>query len=181
MTSQESQRGGGNTKTPPRKKYKHNRSRSWVYTLNNYTEDEIKAVNKLVSESQRYCFGFEKGLNGTPHIQGYVQFKNQRRFTALQKALPRAHWERAKGTPDENHKYCSKEGDYRANFTPKLTREDLKNLVVGEYANVLWKPWQQAVIDMVDSCTSTRTIHWIYEPSGNVGKTYLARFHVLRS
>ena len=120
------------------------------------------------------------GEKKTRHIQGYVRFKNQKDLSALKKLQPRAHFEGAKGSDDENHKYCSKEGDFRSNYTPKLTREDLLAMVAKSYESVIWKPWQRSVLDLLDSCTNPRTIHWIYESTGNVGKTFLAKFLCLR-
>ena len=43
-------------------------------------------------------YGRETGANGTKHFQGYVQFKNRHRFEALKKLVPKAHWEKAKGS-----------------------------------------------------------------------------------
>lgn len=178
--SQESQRGGGNTKTPPRK---ISRSRTWCFTINNYDNSVIVSLDSLVSGSQRFIYGFEEGKSGTPHIQGYVQFKNQKRFTVLKKAIPTAHWEKAKGTPTDNFKYCSKDGNYKTNFAPKITRDDMKQMVAKTYENVIWHPWQRSVLDLVDAGPthrSDRIIYWVYEPTGNVGKSFLAKYLALR-
>lgn len=37
-------------------------------------------------------------------------------------------------------------------------------------------PWQLEVLDLIDSPPDTRTIHWFYDPVGNTGKTWLARY-----
>lgn len=141
----------------------------------------------MISGAKLFIYGFEKGENGTPHIQGYVRFKNQKGFKALKKLLPTAHFEKAKGSDRDNFKYCSKEGDFKANFSPKLTRDDMKQMVLDSYKDVIWHPWQQSVIDLVDAAAratddrSNRTIYWIYENTGNVGKSYLAKFLALRA
>lgn len=174
--SQESQpvsRGGGNTSTPPR-------GRSWCFTVNNYTQLHIDSVVSLVSGSELWIYAFETGQNGTPHIQGYVKFKHQVRFTTLKRKIPDAHWEKAKGSPDQNYNYCAKDGDFYTNMQAKVTRQDLLDKVRQEYTDVKWQPWQQDVIDLIDADQSKRTIFWIFEPTGNVGKTYLAKFLCLR-
>jgi len=52
-------------------------------------------------------YGKEKGASGTPHLQGYVTFKQQKRLSALKKLLPTAHWEPAKGTSQHNYDYIA--------------------------------------------------------------------------
>lgn len=38
-----------------------------------------------------------------------------------------------------------------------------------------WHPWQQEIIDLTaEPCNGDRTIHWYWEPNGNVGKSRLA-------
>ena len=59
-----------------------------------------------------FIAGKEVGEEGTPHIQGYVQFKAQTAFSTIKGFISRAHIEIARGTPEENIAYCSKDGDY---------------------------------------------------------------------
>ena len=47
------------------------------------------------------------------HIQGYIYFDNPRSFNSVRLALGRSHVEAAKGTPEENRKYCAKGGDFK--------------------------------------------------------------------
>lgn len=53
--------------------------------------------------------GYEQGEKGTWHIQGYVQMKNRTKLGAMKKLFPRAHLEVAKGLPQQNIDYCSKD------------------------------------------------------------------------
>lgn len=57
-------------------------------------------------------FAQEVGEKGTPHIQGFVHFKNAKTLTATKKFLgsERVHLEISKGTDYENRQYCIKEG-----------------------------------------------------------------------
>lgn len=85
------------------------RSRTWCYTLNNWTEEELTPLR----EKGRYnIVGKEVGENGTPHLQGYIYFSTDTSLKQLKKISPRAHWERAIGTPADNKTYCSKGGDF---------------------------------------------------------------------
>ena len=55
-------------------------------------------------------FGKETApTTGTPHLQGYVYLPNQRTKKSLIKEVPRASWQKARGTGHANFEYCSKE------------------------------------------------------------------------
>ncbi|QCX35080.1 replication-associated protein [Blackfly multicomponent virus 2] len=90
------------------------KKRDFCWTINNPTPLDDDNVLALKSHaSVRYLIvGQEKGEEGTPHLQGYVYFKNQVQFSFLKKLLPRAHIEACRGTPDHNIAYCSKEGSF---------------------------------------------------------------------
>lgn len=83
-------------------------SRSWCFTLNNYTEKDIQFLKDL--EKTYMCVGKEVGESGTPHLQGYITFNRTYRLPQLKKLMPRAHLEVAKSKDAMN--YCMKEGDY---------------------------------------------------------------------
>lgn len=50
------------------------------------------------------------------------------------------------------------------------------SLSLQEYENVVWRPWQQDVIRLAEAIPDPRKIHWIWEETGNVGKSYLAKY-----
>lgn len=83
--------------------------RHWCFTINNPgDEDEFDLDN--IEESCNYLvYQMERGENGTPHIQGYVQMKKSKRLNEMKRLLKRAHLEFARGTPNENKAYCTKE------------------------------------------------------------------------
>jgi len=157
------------------------RSRTWCLTVNNYNSTDLSQVTQLSQKSRWWIIGKEgKEGSATPHLQCYFSFNNQTRFSTLKRAIPRGHWEVAKGTRDQNYKYCAKEGDFETNIVPKLTRDDMKAMVLAKYDSVVWKPWQQDVIDFLSVDPDSRTIRWIYEPTGNVGKSFLAKYLACR-
>jgi len=86
------------------------KARSYCFTINNPSDDDLDNVLRL--DCKYLVFGFETGKKGTEHIQGYVQFNNPRFFKAVSKLLPRAHLLIAKGTPQQNIDYCTKDGDF---------------------------------------------------------------------
>jgi len=50
---------------------------------------------------------------GQQHLQGYIRFDNARHFNSIQALFPNVHIEPAKGNPQQNFEYCSKENDYK--------------------------------------------------------------------
>lgn len=89
------------------------RARNWIFTVNNYTDADIAIFNQLVPDTAKYVvYGKEVGESGTPHLQGYVQFKAQLRLASCKKVHPTCYWDAARGTPEENLEYCSKQGDH---------------------------------------------------------------------
>lgn len=159
--------GEGNTKTSPP------RFRRVCFTLNNYLEEDVVTLSQYFEKiDANYIMGKEVGTEcGTKHIQGYVEFKKMVRFTTLKKIDDRIHWEKAIGDREANIKYCSKEGDFKSTFTV-----DRRTRLLQKYDTVIWKGWQQDVIDIIQSEPDSRTIYWFWEPTGNVGKSFLCKY-----
>lgn len=102
------------------------RSRGWAITLNNYTAEEVEAWKEV--EAEYTCFGKEVGAEGTPHLQGYVVFKNKKSLKQVKALWPRAHLEHARANAEANRTYCSKDGDFFEKGTaPKTNREKAQN------------------------------------------------------
>lgn len=87
------------------------RSRSFVFTINNPEKEDIDifSQDKFKKQVRYYIYGNEIGEKGTPHIQGYIYFHNQKTFKQVKKHFPRAHIEKSHGTVEENIAYCSKD------------------------------------------------------------------------
>lgn len=142
------------------------RSKKYCFTLNNYTNDEFECLVKMDGVK---IIGKEVGKEGTPHLQGYVEFKNQRYLSALKKINERVHWEPARGTRIQNIRYCGKEKNYINEFTEKppriLSQEQLY-------------PWQREIERMILDVPDERSIYWYWEEVGNVGKTAFMKYLV---
>lgn len=95
-------RGGG---SPQR------RARNWLFTWNNPGIEEAQFEEHLRSRPglTYYVFQRERGEIGTEHYQGYIQFKSEKTLSAVKNQVsPFAHFEIARGTPDQNVTYCTK-------------------------------------------------------------------------
>lgn len=94
--------------------------RNFCFTLNNYTEEEEADLAETINNVADYLiFGRERGVNGTAHLQGYMELKKNTRFTTLKKMWPRMHIESRRGTQQQAIAYCMKEGDYNTFGAPK--------------------------------------------------------------
>lgn len=97
------------------------RTRGYCFTTNNYSDDDIIDATALWAEygASYVIIGFEQGQQGTHHLQCYVFFPNKLAFTTLKSYLPRSHIEVAKGNPEQNFDYCSKEKYIELGELPK--------------------------------------------------------------
>lgn len=88
------------------------KSRGYVFTLNNWTEEEERKLKEV--DCQYLVYGYEQGEEGTPHLQGYIYFKNPRAFGGVKKVLgSRYHIERQQGTCEQAIAYCKKDGYFK--------------------------------------------------------------------
>lgn len=85
-------------------------SARWCFTLNNYTEDDILSLDLV--DCKYMIYGKEIApTSGTPHLQGYVQFRANKRLSWVKKLNSNCHWEVAIADAHCNTAYCSKERD----------------------------------------------------------------------
>ena len=162
------------------------KSRSYVFTLNNYTQEEY---NELLEIEARYkVIGKEVGEQGTPHLQGYIYFENPKSMNPLKKINKRIHWEQAKGTPVQASEYCKKENNfYEDGELPSQGRrsdiEEARELVktTGKIRDVVDKANSFQAIRCAEVILKYHEkprnwkpeVHWFYGSSGT-GKTKLA-------
>jgi len=86
--------------------------KNWCFTLNNYTDEDILAMEGWLELGCRgIAYGKEEGKNGTPHLQGFLVMKGKEGLTKMKELHPRAHWEVMKGRLDQNVDYCSKQSE----------------------------------------------------------------------
>lgn len=118
------------------------RSRSWCFTTNNYSEQQIEQLGLL--ECRYLLYGKELGSQtGTRHLQGYVVFKNAHRFNTVRGLLPGSSIRIARGNSLQNYNYCTKEGR-------EIFEKGERPLTPGEKGDQEKERWQQ-VIDAAKS------------------------------
>lgn len=88
----------------------------WCFTLNNYTALDVQLLDTQFQNGgiKYLIYGFESGLSGTPHLQGFVIFEATKTLRSVKRILSeRAHFELTRGTSQQASDYCKKEGNYR--------------------------------------------------------------------
>jgi len=172
-------------------KKKEERAIAWCFTWNHAPEDWITLFPPLVSY---LVGGKELADTGTPHIQGYVEFKTRKTLNALKKLWPAVHFEVRKGTSDQAADYCKEDGDFveMGTMSQPGKRNDLVRVreILKKGGNL------RAVVDNATSCQSVRyaeqylklrepkrtkapNVVWLYGAAG-VGKTQSAMWHAFR-
>lgn len=167
------------------------RSRTWVFTINNYTEDDEAKANSLKDKASYMVIGKEKGSKTqTKHLQGYVRLKDAKTMKALKKKfLPRAHLEIAKGNDEQNRTYCIKEGDYEEHGEMKkqgrrTDLDDIKDAIKGgetKMRNLIHICKNYQSVRMAETLLKYEEpkrnwkpiVKWIFGPTGT-GKSHMA-------
>lgn len=169
------------------------RSRSYVFTLNNYTKEEELYVQGL--ECVYLVYGREVGKSGTPHLQGFIKFRNGRSESTVRKLLPRAHVEVCRDV-ERAIQYSKKDGDcFEKGVEPQKNGGDKAVEIAEKNKRLREAPLEELVrtgelsLNQVPIIKKARVIldqenslyeHdqvrgvWIYGPPGT-GKTHLAR------
>lgn len=101
------------------------RIRDWCFTLSNYTQEEEDKIKQI--DCDYIIFGHEIApTTGTPHLQGYIYFKNRKSAKQMKKLLgDRAHFEKAKGNSKQNYDYCTKDGNFFEKGKRPLTKQEI--------------------------------------------------------
>jgi len=169
--------GGGNTDSPPVSP--RTQKVWWFFTLNNWTDEEYTQMSQwLQGYCKKWVVGKEIGPNsGRPHLQGTFALNTKRRLTEVKKIIgPRYHLE-ACIDPAASLIYCAKDGDYISHGVMgwELTGTRVQHSVAAEIITDL-RPWQKSILEILQSQPDCRTIHWIYEKIGGVGKTEFSKY-----
>lgn len=156
---------------------KRHRARSWFFTYNNPTISWSQLSQLLkVGDVIKMVGQLERGDSGTEHFQGVVQFKNQITFKTLRSIDQAIHWEKCKNLRAALE-YCTKaesriEGPWAMGWD---IPEQIRTIERGNF-----RPWQRTIENRLQYCQSDRSIYWIWEDEGGVGKTAYAKSIAMR-
>lgn len=148
---------------PVRRKY-------YCGSMFNYETVGIEGIETRLREvCERYQFGYETcPTTGRPHLQLFMVLKKPMRITEL-KIPCNPHLESCNGDEESNLRYTSKEGKVVRWGYPKDIR------IISEL-----RPWQKEIENLVLGEPDERTIHWFWEETGNIGKSALVKYLVVK-
>lgn len=142
----------------------------WIMVLNNYTEEEIINIGSICSKYCKYAtIEKEIGDNGTPHLQGYFELKTKARPSSLFNNK-RIHFEKAKGSREQNDIYCSKDN----NIIVSIGRPKPIKIIQTLYT------WQKEIEDLILTEPDDRKIYWFYDKKGNMGKSQFIKYCIVK-
>lgn len=163
------------------------KTRAWCFTINNWTNNDLCKI--LIADRYfKYCIiGDEIGEESTKHLQGYVYFINKVKFNFVKSIFERAHIEIAKGSPEENRAYCTKDKflcEY-GDLPKKGQRTDIaliKSEIIDNHKTVKelidTVPLNYQTLKLAEALSKYQSmiprenveVIWLYGPSGS-GKT----------
>lgn len=160
--------GEGNTVLPPPIKKQANRKKYYCFTVFNVVDIQV-VKDRMLEIGIKGIIGNEIcPKTKTKHLQCFIALKKAMRITELK--LPyNPHCQACNGNEEQNVKYCSKESDVWKFGFPKPIKI-IQNLY----------PWQKKVENLIMTEPDDRTITWIFEGNGNVGKTQLVKYLVVK-
>lgn len=166
-------------------------SKHFCFTFNNYPEGSGDTIEDLCKEiANEWAFQEEIApKTGTPHIQGYIHFKQRVNpihliYTGL------IHWEKCKNIAASRN-YCKKsntrkEGGKQWEHLIEMQRvgrpkKETSNKIIEtiKVINELYE-WQKEICEMIKKEPESRKIYWYWEPDGGAGKTEFQRYLVVK-
>lgn len=154
----------------PRNGNKSRRLRTWCFTWNNYTLDDIDTLTHRLRDVE-YIFQEETGEKGTPHLQGYIKFKNARYKSALIKEFKGCYFEECRNE-EALQKYCQKDETRTGKIYKNITNKP--ELKIPSYETLY--TWQKEIVDLCRTEPDDRSIYWYWDAEGNSGKTTLIKY-----
>lgn len=146
------------------------------FTFFDYTKEDINLLETFFKEMCfKYCFQEEKcPTTDREHLQGVFSLKKRARWQEL--GLPNTiHFDKC-DKPTFAYEYCSKIATrngkiYYMNFEPKVPCIDLIE------PN---KPWQQEILNIIETKPDTRKVYWYWSIKGGVGKSQFCKYLLVK-
>lgn len=142
----------------------------WSFTLFNYDDEKIGSIGSMFSHKcEKWIFQEEKCPDtGRLHLQGSISLITKGRPMELFREMHGAHWEKSRSAAADN--YCMKSQSatgrrWQGGNWPK----PIKTIAT-------LRAWQKQLSDYTLTEPDDRTVIWIYDPDGGIGKTALLKY-----
>ena len=144
-------------------------ARQWCFTWHDYPASWEMQFQSLQCKLSGYIIGKEICPDTQrPHLQGWVEMAKKGRPTQL-KLAKQIHWEKARGTPQANHTYCTKDAN-AVSWGSGAAAEPYK-------VELELYPWEiQLVEHLIETPPDDRHIYWVWEENGCAGKTTFQKY-----
>lgn len=153
----------------------------YCFTLNNYKSKEIDNITEYLKKfCKKFLFQTEIGLEDTDHLQGSFWLKKKMRITEFKRwphGLGGAHYE-AMRDEQASEEYCEKD-DGTFLFFPAGRKIKFGFPAVIKCISTLYE-WQKNVEIKSIMEPDGRTINWIYETEGGVGKSAFCKYMYMK-
>lgn len=153
---------------------------NWCFTLNNYTDEDIKILNSSIDPRiKAWVFQEETGENGTPHLQGYMNFgKDKVRPMSIFSYTKRISWSATRNIKNAIA-YCCKEDTRTGKIyfhgleLPKPELPDLEPEVLDRKD---FYPFQESLAKILEGPINKNKVIWVYDKKGQNGKSDFMRW-----
>lgn len=156
-------------------------AKNWSLTLFDYTQEDIALITSS-KNLEKYAFQEEEcPTTKKRHLQGFIVFKEKVRFRKSDDQIiqlefrgKKPHWEKVRNLR-AIYDYVTKQetlvGERWVSKSLILEKKPLK--LISE--DMLYE-WQKDIIKIIESEPDDRTIYWIWENKGNIGKTSFIKY-----
>jgi len=164
------------------KKMDNCKGKAFKCTINNYDDEIVKKLDVFLnSNAFKFIYGFEVGLEGTPHLQIYCRFEKETRRTSIKNAIGiefyieltrKSIGKTIDDMDKDNFIYCSKGGNYVSNYKYKQIKPI--KLIDKLYS------WQEEIKSLCQSEPDGRSIHWLIDYEGGKGKSSFCKYMAIK-
>lgn len=150
-------------------------AKHWCFTYNSYLEKDINSfLSVLIHSSKKYVFQEERGESGNLHLQGYICFNRRVRPKGVFSAFKTIHWEKTKNIK-ASILYCSDQ-DKRIEGGRIWSAGVNIQENISILADTELKQWQSEIKEVISKDPDERSIYWVWEPIGGVGKSVFCKY-----
>jgi hypothetical protein len=158
-------------------------AKHWCFRWSNFPATYIEDLQSSFRRNGCIRWAFQPELcptTGTPHIQGCVDAGRKIRPFPMFSLPQQIHWESCRGSWQSNVDYCTKDDTRQEGITPTIFKVWPTQPVRTIDPNTFY-PWQTKVQTVLDSNPDERSIYWIWDPIGNVGKSAFIKYQVVHN